>query len=318
MLALEGVPRELIHEAASALCAGGASQYALLAARTSEGVAEARAAYATQRQIDLRSATAILDEGVAALEAPGSERAKAETFVGLLLAAFRCGASGSELLEVLDAAWPRIDIAISGTAVVLLLRTLQGPLATDRRWSPRFIRFLADAEVEPVHGWILTVCARSLEQEHQFAELDRDRIATALCRISPAQLQPTDARLLLAACAHRIHPENALGYGPIVARAGALSLEWWATRDPVTCTALLSCQACAAVLPGAALEQLWHWAIERQRADVVRSILALRLPQAGEALRQRLIEELMAKLLREHRSSLLAEQGSEWCRHAQA
>jgi hypothetical protein len=295
------VPREIVHEAASALGAGGNLPYGLLAARTSGEVAEACAAYSALQQVDLTSAAVILDEGVAALDATGSEQAKADTFVGLLLAAFRRGAHSLDLVEVLDAGWPRVETALSSTTLVLLLEELQGPLAVDNRWPPRFVPFLAEAQREPLHGAVLTVCARFLEQGGGLGDQDRDTIANALCRIGPWRLQPAHVQLLLTACADRIHPENASRYGPIVARAGAVSLEWWARRDPVTCTALLGHEACAALVPCNVLEHLWDWAIEHRRPDVVRALLALNLTPEGSAFRQRLVERLIATLLSSRR-----------------
>jgi len=50
-------------------------------------------------------------------------------------------------------------------------------------------------------------------------------------------------------------------------------------------------------MPLALFKQLWEWAVERHRADVVRSLMALDLPQAAKAIRESMVEELMAKIL---------------------
>src|SRR5207248_711229 len=131
------------HEAASALAAGGDASHALLAARTSGATEAACSAYEALRVPDLRSAGAVLEEAAAVLDAVGSERARAETFVGLILAAFRRGAAVPDLMEVLDAGWPRLETALSAAALVLLLETLTEPLAADPRWPGRFVGFLA-------------------------------------------------------------------------------------------------------------------------------------------------------------------------------
>ena len=46
-------------------------------------------------------------------------------------------------------------------------------------------------------------------------------------------------------------------------------------------------------------QHLWEWALARPRADVVRSLLSLPVPPEVEALRQSLLEGLMARLLSE-------------------
>ena len=50
------------------------------------------------------------------------------------------------------------------------------------------------------------------------------------------------------------------------------------------------------------LGSVWNWAIERQRADVVRQLLALHLSREDVACRQGLLEGLMSRLLRERRT----------------
>jgi superfamily II DNA helicase RecQ len=181
------VPREYVHEAASALAARGDSRHALLAARMSRDAEEARSAYTALRQVDLRSAAAIRDEAAAVFAAVGGERERAETFVGLVLAAFGRGAPGSELLDILDTNWSLIEAPLSRLSLVRLLDTLTGPLAADSRWPTRFIRFLAGEDSERLCGAILTLCARSLEKGGTFTDSDNDRIAAALCRADPAQ-----------------------------------------------------------------------------------------------------------------------------------
>jgi len=303
LLKLKGVPRAFVHEAASALTAGGDLSHARLAARSSSDAEEAERAYGVLSQVDLRSVDVLLEEVEAVLGAEGSERARAETFVGLLVAAWRRGAPGPDLLDLLDLGWDRIETALSDAALVRLIEALVEPLAADSRWSARFVSFLAGEGSGQLRGAILTLCARFLEQGSRFTDSDCARIAAALCRIDPQQLQPPHARRLLIACADQIHSGNAWKYAPLFARAGPVTLAWWANEDPVTCTALLGCGACAAVVPCAALEHLWNWAIERQRADVVRSLCLLKLTPEGRACRQLLLEGLMFKLLSAHRDA---------------
>ncbi len=189
LLNLEDVPREFVHEAASVLSAGGDLQSALLAARTSREALEACSAYGALRQVDLSSAAAILDEGVAILDTVGSEGERAETFVGLLLAAARFGTPGSALVDILEVAWSQIETALSEKALMLMLETFAGPLAADGRWPPRFIPFLAGESV-PLRGAILAMYTRYLEKGGSFADQDRDRIAVSLGRLDPEQPQP--------------------------------------------------------------------------------------------------------------------------------
>ena len=297
LLNLDGAPREVVHEASSALAAGGDSPYALLAARTCPATDEARCAYTALRQLDLRSAAVLLEESVAILDAVGSERARAETFVGLLLAALDRGAPAPDLADMLDAGWSRLETALSGASLVRMLEALAGPLAADKRWPVRFIPFLAGEESAPLRGAILSLCARFLEQGGNVADLDRNRMVAALCRIDPTYLSPAHAAQLLTATAGLITASNAAKLGPIFARAGAPTLWDWSQRDPVLCTALLGCAACAAMVPCAVLKHLWDWAIARQRADVVRALQALDLPPEGRAFRRSLLEGWMVQLL---------------------
>ena len=190
LLRCEGIPREYIHEAASALAADGDASYALLAARTSRDVMAARSAYAALRPMDLRSAAVILEESVAILDAVGDELARAETFVGLLLAALGCGAFCPDLLDILDASWLEIETVLSDTALVLLLESLAGPLATDYRWPSRFVHFLTDERSSPLRGAIVTWCGKILEQGGQFTDHDINRIASSLCHADQAQRLP--------------------------------------------------------------------------------------------------------------------------------
>ncbi len=245
LLERAALPREYAHEAAAALTAGGEAEYALLAARTSRDAAEARSAYATLRQIGLHSAEALVEEAVATLDAAGSEEARAETFVGLLLAALGRGASGHDLADVLDAGWLRIEAALSDAGLGLLLEELGRALGADRRWPPRFVRFLADGRAGPLPGAILAWCARFLEQGGRLADHDTSQIVAGLCRAEQA--------------------------------------------PPI---------------PRAVFEHLWEWAVERQRADVTRSLLSLNLPEEATAFRQSLLEGLMARLLSGRRARL--------------
>jgi len=254
--------------------------------------------------VDLRSVDVLLEEVEAVLDAEGSERARAETFLGLLVAAWRRGALGPDLLDLLDLSWDRIETALSDAALVRLIEALLEPLAADSRWSARFVSFLAGEGSGSLRGAILTLCARFLEQGGRFTDSDQDRIAAALCRIDPQQLQPPHVGRLLIACADRIHSGNAWKYAPLFARAGPVALAWWAKADPVTCTALLGCDACAAVVPCTVLEHLWNWAIERQRADVVRSLCLPKLTPEGMACRQLLLGRLMAELLSMRQNAL--------------
>ena len=240
LLQLEGVPREFVHEAASALAAGGEVTYALLAARTGTTAEQACAAYETQRQLDLRSAAVLLDEGVAVLDAAGSERARAETFVGLLLAACRRGAAEQDVADILDAGWSRIEHILADVFLTRLLQALAGPLTVDGRWRVRFIRLLGEEKTVLLRGALLGWCGRFLEHGGRFAEDDMDRIAAALSGVSS--------------------------------------------------------------VPRALLVYVWGWAIERQRADVVRGLLALHLSREDAAFRQRLVEGLLSRLLRERRT----------------
>jgi hypothetical protein len=240
LLEREGVPREYVHEAAEALAAGGDSHCALLAARTSRDVEEARSAYAALRQVDLRSAAALLDESVAILETVGGEGERAETFVGLLLAALGRGASGPELADILDSGWPRIEAALSDAALVLLLEALAAPLAADGRWPPRLVRFLTEERGGRLRGAILTWCGVVLEQGGRLADEDTDRIAAGLCGAEQAQPPPRTV-----------------------------------------------------------FRHLWDWAGERRRADVVRGLLSLRLPEEDGSFRQSLLAGLLARLLSE-------------------
>lgn len=238
LLQLEGVPRDFVHEAALALAAAGDLPHALLAARTSRDTVEACSAYAALRAVDIRSAGVILNESVAVLDAVGSEGARADTFVGLVLAAFRRDASGHDLAEILDAAWLRIETALSDTALGLLLEVLAGPLATDSRWPPRFICFLGEPRAVTLRGAILAWYGRFLEQGGRFADHDTNRMTAGLCLTDQGQ-----------------------------------------------------------EIPCAVFHHLWDWAIEHQRADVVRSLLALKLTSEAGSLRQSLLEGLMARFL---------------------
>jgi hypothetical protein len=148
------------------------------------------------------------------------------------------------------------------------------------------------------------LCARFVEQGGSFAEHERERIAATLCRIDPMRLDPGTAGRLLRACADRIDCGNAWMYGPMVARAGAEPLKLWAQADPATCIALLGCDACAALVACAELESLWDWSIERDRADLIQSLMALNLSAEGKRFRQSLVERWMAALLRVRRDAL--------------
>jgi hypothetical protein len=238
LLEFVGLPREYIHEAAAALGTGGDSSYAVVAARTSRDAEEASAAYAALRKLDLRSAAVLLEESVAILDAAGSERARAETLVGLLLAAQGRGASGSDLVDLLDAAWSRLETGLSDTALGLLLGAFGGSLVADDRWPPRLVRVFGEDRHGPLGGAILAWCGHVLEQGGRFTDEDTNRIAAGLCR--PGQDPP---------------------------------------------------------IPHAVFAYLWDWAIARQRADVVRALLSLPLPPEARALRQSLLEGLMARFL---------------------
>jgi superfamily II DNA helicase RecQ len=121
LLEQEGVPREYIHEAASALAANGDVQCALQMARASKDVEEACAAYSGLRDIDLRSPAFIRDESVAIFATAGNERARADTFAGLLVASVRRGGSSAELVPILDTHWLRIEPVLSNAALAMLL-----------------------------------------------------------------------------------------------------------------------------------------------------------------------------------------------------
>src|SRR5262249_32843012 len=135
----------------------------------------------------------VLDEAVAVLDAVGSERARAETFVGLVVAAYRRGAPGPDLMEVLDAGWPRLETALSGAALVLLLPSLTEPLAADGRRAARFVCFLAGEDSAALRGAIFTLCDRFLDRGGRFTDHESDRIAAALCRGRPASLNSEPA-----------------------------------------------------------------------------------------------------------------------------
>ncbi len=283
LLRLPAVPRSMVHEAASILCNGGIREYLLLMARTSADVEIAERVYGALEWVQLGSSAFARNEAIAVLDAVGTEAERAECFAGLLLAAFRHGVPGPDLLEILDRGWSRIETTVPEAALLRLLMRLTGLLATDRRWPTRLIPFLAGASA-PLGAAILVHCVRVLERDGSFSEQDRDRIAAALRRIDPIQLHPTHAERLLLASADRIRPDNALSYGPIVARAGVATLEWWAQHDPLTCTMLLGCEACASQLTWTLLELIWNWAIEGQRTDVVRSTDGFASHLAGEGI----------------------------------
>ena len=268
-------------------------------------VEEAENAYGALPQVELCSSDVLLDEAAAILDAEGTEPERAETFVGLLLAAYRRGADRSAVVDLLDTGW-------SQEIETCPLRYGTGP-AADRAsgpagcgWplacpflrlpGPKGIGIAPQCNLNPVRS--LPGARRALP------DADRDRIAAALCRIDPQQLQPPHAGRLLIACAARIDSGNAGKYAPLFARAGPVALGWWANADPITCTALLGDDACAAAVPCAALEHLWTWAIEHQRADVVRSLCLLHLTPEGQACRKSLLERLMLALLNTHRQLL--------------
>jgi hypothetical protein len=121
LLEREGVPREYLHEAASALAASGDAQCALQVARASQDVEGACAAYFGLRDIDLRSPVFIRQESVAIFDTTGNEEARADTFVGLLVASVRRGGSASALAPVLDTHWLRIEPVLSNLALAMLL-----------------------------------------------------------------------------------------------------------------------------------------------------------------------------------------------------
>jgi superfamily II DNA helicase RecQ len=256
LLKLEGVPRALVHEAAAALATGGDLQSAMLAARTSSHAEAAEKAYSVLSQVDLCSATVIQEETVAVFDAVGNERARAETLVGLLLAACRRGAPGLALVEMLDTRWSRIEAALSEAALVRLIEGLLGQFTGDSRWPVRFVGFLTGDGSGPLREAILTLCARFLEQGGRFVDSEKARIAAALPHIDSSQLHPNDAGL-----------------------------------------------------PCSVLEHLWDWAIEQQRADVVRSLCLVNLTQEGSAFRQLLLSRLMAKLLSGRRNALHKREG---------
>src|SRR5262249_2317961 len=131
LLALAGVPPQRVHEAARALSAGGSLGDALPGAATgpraggggqSRSAEDACSAYRAIPQLDLASATVILDEAVAVSAAAGSDSERAETFAGLLLAAAQRGAAGADLVEVLDLFWPQAQAALSDETLALLVR----------------------------------------------------------------------------------------------------------------------------------------------------------------------------------------------------
>src|SRR5581483_3217478 len=93
---LPGVPPDRFREAARALAAEG-PQDALLAARLSNNVEEARAAYEAIKQADLGSADVVFEEAVAILGTPVRDRERAKVLAGLLLAASRRGAAVADL-----------------------------------------------------------------------------------------------------------------------------------------------------------------------------------------------------------------------------
>ncbi len=185
LLTLKGLPRAFVHEAATALSVGGDSRQAVRAARTSRDAEEAEHAYGTLMQLDLDSTDVLLDEAVAILDEVGNERERAETLVGLLLAAHQRNAPGADVLEILDACWSRVKTAFSEAALIRLIKGLQELLAADSRWPVRLVGFLAGEGSGALHGAILTLCACFLERGGCFANPDRDRIAAALCRIDP-------------------------------------------------------------------------------------------------------------------------------------
>jgi hypothetical protein len=151
-----------------------------LAARTSPDVEEARAAYAGLQQVDLRSAAVVLDESATILSATGTDEARADTFVGLLLAARERGALEHELVDILDAGWLWIESALSDWPLLLLLEALGGLLALDSRFTPRFVHYLADQRDSRLRGAILAWCGNVLEQGGRFTDHDTSRIAVSL------------------------------------------------------------------------------------------------------------------------------------------
>jgi hypothetical protein len=50
-------------------------------------------------------------------------------------------------------------------------------------------------------------------------------------------------------------------------------------------------------IPRVVFKHLWDWALERQRPEVVRTLLSLHLPPESRTFRQALLEGLMARLL---------------------
>jgi superfamily II DNA helicase RecQ len=121
LLEQEGVPREYLHEAASALAASGDAQCALQVARASQDAEEACTAYFGLRNMDLRSPVFIRHESVMIFDTAGNEEARADTFAGLLVASVRRGSSSAELVPVLDTHWLRIEPVLSNAALAMLL-----------------------------------------------------------------------------------------------------------------------------------------------------------------------------------------------------
>jgi hypothetical protein len=238
LLGRQDLPRPYVHEAALTLSTAGDTSCALLAARTRRDAQEACTAYSGLSEVDLRPPTRLLDESVAVLDAAGSEAERAETVVGLLVAAFRRGASGLDVLDLLDACWVRIEPSLSETALLFLLEALAESLALDSRWPSRLIRFLTEPRGGPLRGALLAWCGGVLERGSRITVEDTDRIALGLCGVEQAQ-----------------------------------------------------------PMPRAVFRHLWDWALQRQRPDVVRSLVSLALPPETEALRLSLLEGLMAHLL---------------------
>jgi hypothetical protein len=179
LLALEGVPRQRVHEAARALAAGGGLGDALLAARTSRSAEDACSAYRAIPPLDLASTAVILDEAVAVFAAAGSDSERAETFAGLLLAAAQRGAAGADLVEVLDLFWPQAQAALSDETLALLVRAFTPACVGDGRWPGRFLSLPGRGRPGPLQGAVLAFGARCLAQGGRLTAPEQDALAAA-------------------------------------------------------------------------------------------------------------------------------------------
>jgi hypothetical protein len=297
----EGVPRDRLREAAGALSAEG-PHYALLAARLSNQVEEACAAYEAIRQVDLGSADVVLEEALAVLGATRSDRDKAEVLAGLLLAASRRGTAAVDLAVILDGGWPQVVARLSDEAIVLLCAAFSETLAGDGRWPTRFLDVLDAPRPLAVPAAVLALCARFLHQGGSLADRDRHRLATALEGLEPTRLRPADADRLLQGLADLINQENVSRYALLFARAGGTAVERLARRDPVAGVVLLDCGECARLVPPEGIRHLWNWAVEHRRSDLVRRLVTMAASPEGRLLLQALVEELVAGLLEARRT----------------